>query len=78
MDTGLAGRVAIITGGSRGIGAATALALVREGAAVTLTSRKQEALDVVAAERLVLCRRSGLMVVGLSLRLLCGLSLLLL
>ena len=67
MDTGLAGRVAIITGGSRGIGAATALALVREGAAVTLTSRKQEALDVVAAERLVLCRRSGLMVVGLSL-----------
>lgn len=50
MDTGLAGRVAIITGGSRGIGAATALALVREGAAVTLTSRKQEALDAVAAE----------------------------
>ena len=49
MDTGLAGKVAIVTGGSRGIGAATALALVREGAAVTLTSRKQEALDDVAA-----------------------------
>ncbi len=48
MDTGLEGRVAIITGGSRGIGAATALALVREGAAVALTSRKQEALDAVA------------------------------
>jgi NAD(P)-dependent dehydrogenase (short-subunit alcohol dehydrogenase family) len=48
MDMGLEGRVAIITGGSRGIGAATALALVREGAAVVLTSRKQEALDAVA------------------------------
>lgn len=48
MDMGLEGRVAIITGGSRGIGAATALALVREGAAVALTSRKQEALDAVA------------------------------
>ena len=49
MDTGLAGAVAIVTGASRGIGAATALALVREGAAVMLTSRKQEALDAVAA-----------------------------
>ena len=50
MDTGLAGTVAIVTGASRGIGAATALALVREGAAVTLTSRKQEALDEVAEQ----------------------------
>lgn len=48
MDTGLTGKVAIVTGASRGIGAATALALVREGAVVTLTSRKQEALDEVA------------------------------
>lgn len=50
MDTGLAGKVAIVTGASRGIGAATALALVREGAAVALTSRKQEALDEVARQ----------------------------
>jgi NAD(P)-dependent dehydrogenase (short-subunit alcohol dehydrogenase family) len=50
MDTGLAGAVAVVTGASRGIGAATALALVREGAAVTLTSRKQDALDEVAAQ----------------------------
>jgi NAD(P)-dependent dehydrogenase (short-subunit alcohol dehydrogenase family) len=48
MDAGLAGAVAIVTGASRGIGAATALALVREGAAVMLTSRKQDALDAVA------------------------------
>jgi NAD(P)-dependent dehydrogenase (short-subunit alcohol dehydrogenase family) len=50
MDTGLTGKVAIVTGASRGIGAATALALSREGAAVTLTSRKQEALDEVAGQ----------------------------
>jgi NAD(P)-dependent dehydrogenase (short-subunit alcohol dehydrogenase family) len=49
MDSGLAGKVAVVTGASRGIGAATALALVREGAAVTLSSRSQEALDEVAA-----------------------------
>jgi NAD(P)-dependent dehydrogenase (short-subunit alcohol dehydrogenase family) len=50
VDTGLQGKVAIVTGGSRGIGAATALALAREGAVVTLTSRKQEALDEVAEQ----------------------------
>jgi len=50
MDTGLTGKVAIVTGASRGIGAATALALAREGAAVALTSRKQEALDAVAGQ----------------------------
>jgi NAD(P)-dependent dehydrogenase (short-subunit alcohol dehydrogenase family) len=50
MDTGLAGSVAVVTGASRGIGAATALALVREGAAVMLTSRKQQALDEVAEQ----------------------------
>jgi NAD(P)-dependent dehydrogenase (short-subunit alcohol dehydrogenase family) len=50
MDFGLTGKVAIVTGASRGIGAATALALVREGAAVTLTSRKQAALDEVATQ----------------------------
>jgi NAD(P)-dependent dehydrogenase (short-subunit alcohol dehydrogenase family) len=49
VDTGLAGKVAVVTGASRGIGAATALALAREGAAVTLTSRNQQALDETAA-----------------------------
>ncbi len=48
MDTGLNGKVAIVTGASRGIGVACALALAREGAGVVLTSRKQEALDEVA------------------------------
>jgi len=43
----LDGKVAVITGGSSGIGRATALALTGEGAAVALCGRKQSALDEV-------------------------------
>src|SRR4051794_6047667 len=39
MDLGLDGRVYIITGGSRGLGFATAEALVEDGAKVVLASR---------------------------------------
>ncbi|MGH8461069.1 MAG: SDR family oxidoreductase [Stenotrophobium sp.] len=46
----LTGRVALITGASRGIGAATARLLAGQGAHVIISSRKQEDLDVVAAE----------------------------
>ncbi len=46
----LSGRVALITGASRGIGAATARLLAQQGAHVVISSRKQEDLDVVAAE----------------------------
>jgi clavulanate-9-aldehyde reducatase len=45
----LAGRVAAVTGASSGIGAATALALSRAGAAVALGARRRERLDEVAA-----------------------------
>lgn len=38
-------KVAIITGGSTGIGLATAQAMTREGARVVITGRSQEALD---------------------------------
>ena len=44
------GRVALITGGSRGIGLAIAKRLVSEGAQVVITGRKQESLDAALAE----------------------------
>jgi NAD(P)-dependent dehydrogenase (short-subunit alcohol dehydrogenase family) len=43
-------RTAIVTGASRGIGRATADLLAAEGCNVVLTSRRQDALDEVAAE----------------------------
>jgi NAD(P)-dependent dehydrogenase (short-subunit alcohol dehydrogenase family) len=45
----LGGRVALITGASRGIGEATARLLAEQGAHVIVSSRKQEELDKVAA-----------------------------
>jgi NAD(P)-dependent dehydrogenase (short-subunit alcohol dehydrogenase family) len=44
----LAGRLAVVTGASRGIGAATAEAIAATGAHVVLAARDEEALDVVA------------------------------
>jgi NAD(P)-dependent dehydrogenase (short-subunit alcohol dehydrogenase family) len=45
----LSGRVALVTGASRGIGSAIATALVEQGAEVVLSSRKQADLDEEAA-----------------------------
>ncbi len=49
MSDRLKGKVAIVTGASRGIGAAISEAFAREGAKVVITSRKQDSLDAVAA-----------------------------
>lgn len=46
----LAGKVAIITGASRGIGAATARAFARAGASVVLAARDAQALEAVARD----------------------------
>jgi len=50
MDLGIAGRTALVTGGSSGIGAAIALGLAREGVRLALASRDVARLEAVAAE----------------------------
>ena len=49
MDLGLAGRIALVCGASRGLGAATARALAREGATVVLAARNRQALVELAS-----------------------------
>lgn len=50
MTRSLSGKVAIITGASKGLGKAMALALANEGAAIVLVSRDQAMLDEVASQ----------------------------
>jgi 3-oxoacyl-[acyl-carrier protein] reductase len=50
MDLHLAGKAAIVTGGSRGIGRAIALALADEGVRVAICARGEEALRATEAE----------------------------
>lgn len=49
MELELAGKVAIVTGGSKGIGRAAALGFVKEGASVVVCARGQAALDETIA-----------------------------
>jgi NAD(P)-dependent dehydrogenase (short-subunit alcohol dehydrogenase family) len=50
MEIRLDGKVALVTGASRGIGKAIAATLVESGASVMLTSRKLDQLEETAAE----------------------------
>jgi NAD(P)-dependent dehydrogenase (short-subunit alcohol dehydrogenase family) len=61
LDLQLAGRRALVTGGSRGIGKAVARALALEGVDVALLARNPQTLDAAAAE---LSSQTGRRVVG--------------
>ena len=50
MDVSLEGKVALVTGASRGIGQAIAETMAASGAKVMLTSRKLDQLEAVKAE----------------------------
>lgn len=62
MDLQLAGKNAIVTGGSRGIGKAIALQLAAEGANVVIAARNKERLEDTAAS---LARETGVRIVPL-------------
>ena len=50
MDLGLKGKIAVVTGGTDGIGKAAALIYAKEGAKVAICARTQANLDKTAAE----------------------------
>ncbi len=62
----MTGRVAVITGAGRGIGAGCARALAEAGADVAIVARTQEQLDAVADEVRALGRRALVMAADVS------------
>jgi len=62
----LAGKVAIVTGGSKGIGRAISLAFAREGADVVVAARTESSLREAASEIEAIGRRSLAVVTDLS------------
>ncbi|MBI2170984.1 MAG: SDR family oxidoreductase [Chloroflexi bacterium] len=62
MDMGLAGKSALVTGGSRGLGRQAALALAKEGCNIAICARGRESLDQTVAE----LRALGVQVAGVQ------------
>ncbi len=62
MDLGLKNKVAVVTGGTLGIGLATALVLAREGVQVVVCGRSQDKLDAALAR----ARQQGLELDGMT------------
>ena len=62
MDLGLAGKYALVTGGSHGIGLATARALAGEGCNVAICARKGERVERAASE----LKRKGVSSLGIQ------------
>ncbi len=50
MDLGIRGRKALLSGASRGLGKACAMALAQEGVDITIVARKREPLERTADE----------------------------
>ena len=63
MDLEVAGKVAIVTGGSRGVGKAIARELAREGVDVAICARDREAVEKTAVE---LAKATGRRIVGIA------------
>lgn len=66
MDLGLAGRHYLVTGGTRGLGRATAAALVADGAQVVVTGRNQGTADAAAEELTALGAAAGGRAIGVG------------
>ena len=63
MDLELQGKVALVTGGSKGIGKAIAMELAREGVDVAIAARSQDALDATSQE---IADQTGRRVIAIS------------
>jgi 3-oxoacyl-[acyl-carrier protein] reductase len=62
MELGLAGKVALVTGSSSGIGRSVALTLANEGVSVVVTGRDKARIDAVSGE----IKACGVKVLGLT------------